>query len=170
MSAVFDTKSVTPTFTDNGRKARYGIAYLKTICAQAGVTFVETPADEDVMAIDAEIRFPRLTSRVQVKCTSKYKLAGRSLTMALEPTWVHAWEESECPVYFVVVVVPQSIPEWIEHAATSTKHRAAAYWVRFDNAVHTKSISVPKSQRFTIATLHEWKADVDRLFDEVGVS
>lgn len=49
--------SVVPTFTDNGRKARYGAAYFRAICAQAGVAFTEASIDEDVMAVDGSVDF-----------------------------------------------------------------------------------------------------------------
>jgi hypothetical protein len=64
------TSSVNSTFTDNARKARYGVAYFRTICAQAGVSFTETSADEDNMAVDGLVSFARSSSRVQLKCTS----------------------------------------------------------------------------------------------------
>lgn len=155
------TTSVDANFTDNGRKARYALAYFRSICAQAGVSIAETEPDEDIMAIDVDVRFPRLTSRVQIKCTSKFKMTGKSITMDLEPKWVTSWSGSFAPVYFVVVVVPAVVPDWITHPATSTSHKTGAYWVRFDPDVHKDKITVLKSNRFTLDSLHEWKSDVD---------
>jgi len=155
------TASVDANFTDNGRKARYALAYFRSICAQAGVSIAETEPDEDIMAIDVGVLFPRMASRVQVKCTSKFKMTGKSITMDLEPKWVASWSESFAPVYFLVVVVPAVIPDWIAHPATSTSHKTGAYWARFDPAVHTNKITVLKTNRFTLDTLHEWKSDVD---------
>jgi hypothetical protein len=157
------TIPVDSRFTDNGRKARYGLAYFRSICAQAGVTIAETEPDEDVAAVDVGIRFPRLTSHVQVKCTSGFKLTGKSLTMSLEPAWVASWKEEFAPVYFLVVVVPKDISGWISHPATSTSHKTGAYWARFDPGLHVDKIKIPKSQRFTLDTLHEWKRDVDNV-------
>ena len=158
---VLGTLSVNPTFTDNGRKARYAVAYLESICAQAGVAFGETRADEDIMAVDAFVHFPKASSRVQLKCTSQFKLAGKSLTMTLEPGWVASWTTSIVPVYFVVVIVPAIIPDWIAYPLTSTSHKTAAFWVRFDPKVHKTKITVPKSQRVTLETIHTWKSDLD---------
>lgn len=155
------TYSVSPTFTDNGRKARYAVAYLESICAQAGVTFGETRVAEDIMAVDAFVHFPRASSRVQLKCTSQFKLTGKSLTMTLEPGWVTSWSDSSVPVYFVVVIGPAVIPDWIAHRLTSTSHRTAAFWVRFDPKVHKTKIKVPKDQRVTLKTIHAWKSDLD---------
>ena len=88
---VLGTHSVNPAFTDNRRKARHTVAYLESICAQAGVAFGENRADEDIMAVDAFLHFPKASSRVQLKCTSQFKLTGKSLTMTLEPGWVASW-------------------------------------------------------------------------------
>ncbi|NQX37136.1 DUF4365 domain-containing protein [Herbiconiux sp. VKM Ac-2851] len=155
------TTSVDANFTDNGRKARYALAYFRSICAQAGVSVAETEPDEDIMAIDVAVHFPRLSARVQIKCTSKFKLTGKSVTMDLDPKWVESWKESFAPVYFLVVIVPAVIPDWIVHPATSTSHKTGAYWVRFDPTIHREKITVLKTSRFTLDTLHEWKSDVD---------
>ena len=84
--------------------------------------------------------------------------------MTLEPEWVQKWSDSFAPVYFVIVIVPDTVSGWIQHAPTGTNHKAAAYWVRFDPDLHKQSINVPKSQRFTLETVHEWKRDLDLKF------
>lgn len=126
----------------------------------------EVRADEDIMAVDVSIHFARASSRVQLKCTSGFTLTGKSITMTLEPGWVESWTGMDVPVYFVVVVVPKDIPEWISHPTKSTIHKTAAYWARFDPALNTDKITVPKSQRLTLATLHQWKSDLD---DKLGL-
>ena len=42
-------------FSDTGCKARYGVAYLRSICSQAGVMMTETDPDEDAIAIDCTL-------------------------------------------------------------------------------------------------------------------
>ena len=37
------------------RKALYGVAYLRSICSQAGITMQATEADSDVLAIDCNV-------------------------------------------------------------------------------------------------------------------
>jgi len=41
------------TLTPDRRKARYGVAYVRSICAQAGVNLQEMSRDEDVLAVDS---------------------------------------------------------------------------------------------------------------------
>lgn len=60
----------TPILSVSARKARYGVAYLRSVCAQAGVGLSETSADEDVLAIDCDVKFAEGVVGVQVKCTS----------------------------------------------------------------------------------------------------
>ncbi|VXB72011.1 conserved hypothetical protein [Frigoribacterium sp. 9N] len=85
--------------------------------------------------------------------------------MDVEPEWFRKWSESFAPVYFVIVVVPKDVPDWVAHPATSTVHRAAAYWVRFDATKHSKKIQVPKSQRLSLETVHAWKLELDQLLE-----
>ena len=60
------------------RKARYGVSYIRNLCAQAGLRFGETEQDEDVLAVDCEIKYREANVGVQVKCTSSLKIVGRS--------------------------------------------------------------------------------------------
>ena len=57
------------TLTPDGRKARYGVAYVRSICAQAGVNLQETSPDEDVLAVDCDIKFSGGGAHFQ--CTSE---------------------------------------------------------------------------------------------------
>ena len=68
-------------FTDNGRRARYGAAYMRSLCAHAGALFTESSIDEDIMAIDGAVDFARMPVRVQIKCTSKFSVPGGKFTL-----------------------------------------------------------------------------------------
>src|SRR3712207_247295 len=63
-------------FSDNGRRGRYGVAYLRSLCATAGVGLKENSPDEDVDAVDATLKFARASAEVQVKCTSLFKVGS----------------------------------------------------------------------------------------------
>ena len=94
-----------PTLTPNGRKARLGAGYVRLICNEAGYTFNETNIDEDVLSIDAEIPFKRVTVRLQIKCSGLFKITGRSATYEVEPGWLRNWADCGVPVYFVLVKI-----------------------------------------------------------------
>ncbi|WP_158610041.1 DUF4365 domain-containing protein [Micromonospora musae] len=154
------------TFSPNGSKARFGVAYLRAICSQAGVGFTETSIDEDVLAIDGAVDFATASARVQVKCTGKFRIHGGSTaTWPADDRWWAKWHGSCVPVYFVLVVMdPDEQPDWLDHRVDGTMHRAAAFWARVDKMSQGASITVPKSQRLTADTLRQWSSDVDACF------
>lgn len=149
----------------NGRKARYGVSYVRSICAQAGVGFQETSPDEDALAVDCAVEFKEANVRVQVKCTSTLTIAGRRASWPVEPGWVRKWAESLIPVYFVLVIVPAGDPtEWLDHRPAGTLHKTAAFWRRIDPVNLGSRIDVPKKQRLTIETLHTWRTEMLHCF------
>lgn len=151
---------------DNTRRARYGVAYVQAICAQAGVSWTPTSADEDRRAIDGMIDLGPGSAMIQVKCSSKTLLTSASHSVALKPKWVAQWSEiTLAPVYVVLVKVPKVVPDWVEHLDIGTTHHTAAFWAQFDATSHANSIAVPKSQRLTINTIHEWRRDLDLRFE-----
>jgi hypothetical protein len=161
------------TLTPDGRKARYGVAYVRSICAQAGVSFNETSPDEDVLAVDCDITF-RAGAKVsvQVKCTSGFKIRGRSISWPVKTAWVKKWQEHWLPVYFVIVIVPIDAASWIKHdPAEGTFHQTAAFWrrIRQDEQIGAR-ISIPKSQRFQESTLALWHSDFLETFNPAGGS
>lgn len=153
----------------DGRKARYGLAYVDSICTQAGVPLIEPKPDEDVLAVDCSLMFPEADVRVQVKCTSRWTIGGKSLTFPLEQEWVRKWDDNILPVYFVVVIVPrQEVRHWIRHDHDGTFHRTAAFWARLPPGEIGSSVVVPKSQRFTARTLSSWHKDLLEIASPAG--
>jgi hypothetical protein len=143
--------------TDNGRRARYGAAYLRALCAQAGAGFTETSIDEDVMAVDATIDFARMPVRVQIKCTSKFKVSGSKLTLPLAPSWVANWVMSDTPVFVVVVKVPPLVPDWLAFDTAFTRHNTTAYGRRFDAAADSTAMAFDATHRVTSHSIYEWR-------------
>jgi hypothetical protein len=154
------------TLGSNGAKARFGVAYLRSICSQAGVGFTETSIDEDVLAIDGKVEFAVADVRVQVKCTGRFKInSGETATWPADRGWWKKWHGCKVPVYFVLLVLDPDVQhEWLSHTPEGTLHRAAAFWARVDQMSEASGIIVPKSQRLTADTLRDWAADVDACF------
>lgn len=150
-------KSAHVDFTDNGRRARYGAAYVRTLCAHAGATFTETNVDEDIMAIDGAVDFARMPIRVQVKCTSKFSVPGGKFTLPLETGWVKKWTASDTPVFVVVVKVPSDIPGWLDYDVAFTRHNTVAFGRRFDKATDLTSMVFTKADRLTGESIYEWR-------------
>jgi len=157
------------TLSSNGQRARYGVSYMRNICAQAGFGLNETSPDEDVLATDCDVVFAEGNVRVQVKCTSGLTLAGKTKSWRLKPEWLRKWDQSLVPVYFVMVVVPKQEKAWLTHPVDGTLHRTAAFWQRVEGG-RTKSISIPRSQRLTADTLSTWHEDLIAAFSSAGAS
>lgn len=148
-------------------KSRFGVAYVRAVCSQAGVGFQETSPDEDVLAVDGSVDFEIAPARVQVKCSGQSRLKGGSTaTWPIRESWRQRWQRSGVPVYFVLVIVdPDDQVSWLHHQDKATLHRAAAFWVRLDTLPDGQNIAVPKAQRLTADTLRSWAEDVRASFD-----
>jgi hypothetical protein len=103
--------------SDNACKARYGVTYLRALCNQAGLPPTETSPDEDALAIDCMIAFPMGVILAQVKCTSQFKLRGKTASWPIKLHWQKNWEQLRHPVYFVMVIIDDGDP----HASLTKK-------------------------------------------------
>jgi hypothetical protein len=161
MSAVAELSDPGAILLPNGSKARYGVSYVRNICAQAGVGLNETAADEDVLAVDCDVKFLEADVRVQVKCTGQFTLAAKQASWKVEQSWVDVWGKAKVPVYFVLVIVKGDAHEWLHHRPTGTIHNAAAFWRRVDGLPpETTSLTIAKKQRLTAATVQQWHNDL----------
>ncbi len=145
---------------------RYGVAYLRTLSAQAGLAFDETASGEDVDAIDCSLVYPgRARAEVQVKGTTRAFTKGSTLGFGVHESWRRKWSDLKVPGYFVVVKLwEQDCNGWIRHDEQTTCHIATAYWTRIDPTAIPKTIKVEQSRPLTLATLREWAIDVRRRF------
>ena len=159
-STVKSDEFVFSTLDENQRKARYGVTYLRNVCAQAGVGFEETPPGEDVLAVDCEVKFAESSVRVQVKCTSRLTIKGLTKSVDLDKVWRLKWSQSIIPVYILIVIVPTNSSTWLEHTDEGTMHKTAAFWARVDFGMVKRSIKIPKSQRLTADTMKVWHEDL----------
>ena len=117
-------------------QSRYGVAYLRALSAQAGYGLSETPADEDVLAVDCTLDTPASPVRVQVKCTTKNfgKTTGY-LSFHVEDHWRAAWEQNLNDLYFVVIRLRSKVEaKWVTHPDLYTHHDAIGYWARIQPA------------------------------------
>ena len=169
VSAAEEVSHPSAILLPNGSKARYGVSYVRNICAQAGVGLNETAPDEDVLAVDCDVKFAEADVRVQVKCTGQFTLAGKQASWKVEQSWVDTWAMAKVPVYFVLVIVKGQSHEWLHHRPTGTMHNAAAFWRRVDGLPsETTSLTIAKKQRLTAATVEQWHGDLLACFAPVA--
>ncbi|QSN52505.1 DUF4365 domain-containing protein [Mycobacteroides abscessus] len=149
----------------DGAKSRYSQSYLSAVCSQSGHTLQEGRQDEDCWAVDTTVDLTAASVFVQLKCTSSPTATHKGdYRIPLKQHWVDSWSVKMVPVYVMLVVVPPLQDEWIEQVSEQTLHRTHAYWERFDVTAHTKSIVVPKSQRFQASTLAAWETQLNDVF------
>ena len=108
-----------------------GVAFVRTLCAQAGYGFTETSLDEDTLAVDCGLVAPATTIRVQVKCTTRqFTKKRRALDLRRRRSLArNVWEQNAHDLYFVAVGL--SSPgqnDWITHPLEYTHHDAIVYW------------------------------------------
>jgi hypothetical protein len=158
------------TLDSNRAKARFGVAYFKAVCSQAGIGFSETPIDEDVLAVDGTVNFAEAPVMVQIKCTGRFRVTGgATASWPAEATWREKWKKSRLPVYFVLVIVdPDEQTAWLDHRQDDTVLKSAAFWVRVDQESEGVSITVPKNQRLTSATFKLWYNEMEASFTPVS--
>lgn len=148
------------TLDPNGRRARYGVSYVRNLAAQAGVSLMETSPDEDTVAVDCYLDFGDSIARVQVKCTHGAKAGGGPPGYAAQSRWVDRWTRSLNPIYFVVVQVQPDSAHWIGHDPAQTVHHTRAFWKRLNLSDLGSTITVPDTQRLTAETFEIWHAHV----------
>lgn len=154
-----------PLLLDNGAKARFGAAYVRAVCSQAGAGFKETSLDEDVAAVDGDIQFRQASAYVQIKCTSQYPLSRPRISWSVKPEWRSKWDEFWVPVYFILVVLDTPLAaNWLEHSSNGTMFRAAAYWTRVNGSASSVPVVFESNKRLTIETIKNWNLDLRQCF------
>jgi len=158
--------AVGPTLHRNAQQARYGVAFLRGICAQAGYGFAETSPDEDCVAIDCTVDTRGIGLRVQVKCTAQaFTKKHEYLSWKVEDHWREKWARNQLPIYFVVVRLKSKIStKWISQSDDSTLHVAAAYWEAIEPHAIPTYVRVRRSNRLTADTLRQWDLDTAARF------
>ncbi|MCC5479060.1 DUF4365 domain-containing protein [Streptomyces barringtoniae] len=153
------------TLSPNGAKGRFGVAYVRSIVSQAGVGFTETSPDEDVLAVDGSVDFAIAPARIQIKCSSRFSIAGTTATWHSEFHWRERWSACALPVYFILVILDfDDRVDWIDHQLSGTHQKAAAFWVRVNRLGSDQKIHIPKSQRLTVDSLQVWAREVEECF------
>lgn len=147
---------------ERSSKSRYGVAYVRALCGQAGVSSQETSPDEDGKAIDLTVDFCEAGVGVQVKCSSTFRInGGATATWPAEHHWITKWNSRMTPVYCVLVLVdPIEQARWLDHRADGTWHRSAAFWTRVNHLRVGDNIVFDKRHRLTVQTFAQWHKEL----------
>ncbi|GAA1725912.1 DUF4365 domain-containing protein [Aeromicrobium alkaliterrae] len=142
---------------------RFAVTYVRSVCAQSHVGFVETSSGEDVLAIDGLIQYREGDLRVQIKGTTQKSLTPQTGTIdfAIDEKWRDKWLRNGKPTYFIYVLMEKHVPAWFDCQPTLTHAGAFALWARIDNlspaATH---VQFDRTQRFTADTVGAWHESV----------
>jgi hypothetical protein len=158
--------------TLNGAQARYGVAFVRSLSAQAGYGLTETSLDEDVLAIDCKLEAPPGDIRVQVKCTTRaFSKKQHYISYTVQEHWREVWKKNLFDFYFVVVRLGlKPVDKWIAHPDACTQLNAIAYWAKVDPEQIPKAIRVYKANRLNAATFSAWETNLIAKFggDDAG--
>ena len=149
----------------NKQKEQFSNAYLQAVAATAGYNICKPDVDDDsvdwgigVRGGGGTIRSPKVD--LQLKCTSGDILKGDHLAFALK---VKNYDELRCDDYqvpriLVVVLVPDSVNDWLLQTEDSLAMRRCGYWVSLRGRgettnTETVTIHLPKADVFSVDSL-----------------
>lgn len=143
------------------QKEKFSDAYLQAVAAVAGYGLAKPNPDTDSVdwvisarGIGDTLRRPRL--EVQLKCTARNIVRETHLHFPLE---IKNYDDLRhpapiTPCILVVVIVPDTIEDWIVHSENELAMRHCGYWTSlcgepeiFNNS--TVTVHVPRNQMFT---------------------
>lgn len=158
--------------THNGAQARYGVAFVRSLSAQAGYGLTETSLDEDVLAIDCKLEAPPGDIRVQVKCTTRaFSKKQRYISYTVEDHWREVWEKNLFDLYFVVVRLGlKPAEQWIAHTDAYTQLNAIGYWAKVDPKQIPNAVRVHETNRLKATTFSIWEENLVARFGGHGAA
>lgn len=151
----------------NIQKEEFSYAYLYAVISAAGYSFQKSSKPTDVSGIDISITGttsddslyePQLD--LQVKSTSLNLLTNDVIRYPLKLKNYNELrkERTVAPRILVIVLIPESLEEWIRQSETELCMRRCAYWMSLrgqPRTLNTESVTIylPRQQLFTVETL-----------------
>lgn len=140
---------------------RFGVFYVRSLLAQAGVAHSETSGGEDHLAVDVFVYFPSGACGVQIKAGTKARNKDGSITVPVVSNWKTKWAANKLPVYLVYVHLEKTSPsDWIGHEDLQTVVHAKALWAQV-NHVSGMSVKLPSANQLTADTFALWAEAFD---------
>lgn len=165
MSPRLAAPSQAPAYVPNtDRTGRLGVAYVRTICSQAGIGCDETTGGEDHLATDLTLQFAMSPVRVQVKSGGLKPLKDGTLSLAVSDKWARKWRDARVPTYLIYVRLGHpDHNSLLRHNIQSTTALLHGYWMRVNN-ISPGQLYIPVANRFTLDTLTVWARDIEAAF------
>jgi Domain of unknown function (DUF4365) len=159
--------------TEQQQKEQFSLAYVRAVAAVARVNVYTPAVDEDSIDLGFSSKSiagcavsPKLDA--QVKCVTElvgneldwtYPLRIKNYTELIGPHYV--------PRILIVVLIPDSISDWIHQTQQSLIMHKCGYWVSLKNSTWSENdskvtIRIPKTQLFSPAMLRQLLQGGDR--------
>ncbi len=154
------------------QKEQFSKAYVQAVAACAGFSWSVPSVDDDSIDMclhgtggGGTIRSPRLD--LQIKCTDRESptTAQFSYSVKLKNYDDLRDESVMVPRILVVVLVPDSLPDWLKHSETELTLRRCGYWLSLrgmpDSTNTTgQTVQMNRLQQFNVDSL---QAMMDRI-------
>lgn len=152
---------------ENQKKEQFSRAYVKAVCAQAGLNTSEPAVDHDSVdlivqarGLETKIRNPQIEA--QLKCTKRDTGSEGSFHFQLSKKNYDDLRGLNVfsPRYLFVLVVPEEPHEWLTCDPSVSEIRYCCYWYSLRGASESRnrrnvSIEIPRSQILTAESLKE---------------
>jgi hypothetical protein len=151
--------------TIDDQKEQFSFAYVRAVAATARIAVNEPTVDDDSVDLILQqkgtggiFRSPRL--EVQVKCTEAATITAAHIAYPLK---IKNYDELRptdflVPRILIVVVVPNSLADWLNHSEPELAMRRCGYWRSLrgeQSTINTTSVTVhlPRTNQFTVTEL-----------------
>ncbi|MCC3499232.1 MAG: DUF4365 domain-containing protein [Microcoleus sp. PH2017_15_JOR_U_A] len=149
----------------NQQKEQFSNTYLQAIASVAGYSLYKPFVDDDSVdwGIAAKggtgsIRAPRL--ELQLKSTSKDIRENNSLRYPLKLKNYDDLriDDFAVPRILVVVLIPETIANWLTQSETETCMKECGYWISLRGMPETQNttavtVTIPRTNQFTVIAL-----------------
>src|SRR5260370_869697 len=151
--------------TIDDQKEQFSFAYARAVAATARIAVTEPTVDDDSVDLifqqrgsGSVFRSPQLEA--QVKCTDAATMTSNYIAYPLK---IKNYDELRpadflVPRILIVVVVPDSLTDWLNHSEVELAMRRCGYWLSLlgmPATTNTASVTVhlPRIKQFTVVEL-----------------
>lgn len=141
---------------NNERKEHFSYAYVRAVCAAAGLAVDKPEADIDSRDLRIYARGAAVLY-AQVKCTENLDIRTDEVSFPLGISdYNHLRADTAAPTILIVVHVPQEYGDWVVQSENELALRRCGYWMSlrgFPPSENTDSVTVriPRGQMFSVA-------------------
>ena len=156
------------------QKQQLSLAYVQAVAATVGLAHAVWSVDEDSIDLSLGMRGGRGTIRspkvdLQLKCSSRDLLRPEALHFPLKIKNYDdlRYTEETVPRILVVVIVPESVDDWLLHSEEQMIIRHCGYWMSLHGAPpvqNSRSVSVklPRTNKFDVEGLTAMMGRISR--------